>query len=118
MNLGSMGQMLFVWNHGYMLDVASRELQGFHLEDVSLVWPFFFGLVYCGVLLLEREYIRRLSKRFIDIFTVALVILGNDAFSPHPFFVHSLEVHVFVPQEQKQATTTTTTTKQKLKISP
>ena len=50
MNLGSMGQMLFVWNHGRLWDMASRELQGVHLEDVSLVWLFFsdwFIVEYC-----------------------------------------------------------------------
>lgn len=30
---------------------------------------FFFGLVYCGVLLLVREFIRRLSKRFSWLFS-------------------------------------------------
>ena len=77
-----------------MWDMASRGLQGVHLEDVSLIWPFFFGLVYCGVLLLEREFVRRLSKRFSWLFPqLGLVLLGNDAFSLHPLFCHSLEVH-------------------------
>ena len=86
MNLGSRGQIVRVeslLHVGHGVAGVTRCPFGGCEPDLA----FFFGLVYCGVLLLEREFVRRLSKRFSGLFPqLGLVLLGNDAFSLHPLF--------------------------------